>query len=506
MPEQGGCQIAGFKSAPRPDRPAHSTIHPFRTAIDRPKYGQIAANRAESFGNTDTNRQNLVAMIRAMKGPARNAAQPNCTGAVNMLFTRFARNSDGGATPLLALALLPLMAATGAAIDYSRANSTRTAIQSALDATGLMLSQEAATLPAADLGPKARAYFNSLFNRPEAKNVSLSYEFSSPQQGSFSLKLIGSAQVPLIFASILGQSELAISATSEVLWGIKKLNLALALDNTGSMASNGKMSALKTAAHNLLDTLQAAEKVPGDIKVSIVPFATDVNVGTQNVNSDWVDWTDWEASNGSCSKYGSSQSKCLANGGTWTPKNHSNWNGCVNDRDQNNDVLNTAPAGTAATKFRAHQASNCPVPMMPLSQTWSDLHGKIEAMTPTGNTNVTIGLAWAWQTLSPVAPMNAPAPQPDLDKVIILLTDGQNTQNRWSSSTSSIDSRTQKICENAKADNIKIYTVRVIDGNGTLLKNCATKPDMYYDVDEADQLNVVFKSIAQNLANLRIAK
>ena len=125
---------------------------------------------------------------------------------------------------------------------------------------------------------------------------------------------------------------------------------------------------------------------------------------------------------------------------------------------------------------------------------------------PAGNTNVTIGMAWAWQTLSPVAPMNAPEPQPDLDKVIILLTDGENTQNRWSTSTSSIDSRTQKVCQNAKADNIKVYTVRVIDGNGSLLKNCATKPDMYYDVDEADQLNVVFKSIAQNLANLRIAK
>jgi hypothetical protein len=108
--------------------------------------------------------------------------------------------------------------------------------------------------------------------------------------------------------------------------------------------------------------------------------------------------------------------------------------------------------------------------------------------------------------LSPVAPLNAPAPQPDLDKVIILLTDGQNTQTRWTSSTSSIDGRTQKVCDNAKADNIKIYTVRVIVGNGTLLRNCATKPDMYYDVDEADQLNTVFKSIAQNLANLRIAK
>ena len=72
--------------------------------------------------------------------------------------------------------------------------------------------------------------------------------------------------------------------------------------------------------------------------------------------------------------------------------------------------------------------------MMTLSTDWTALNSKIDAMTPTGNTNVTIGLQMAWQTLSPVAPFNAPAPAPDLDKVIILLTDGDNTQNRWTSS------------------------------------------------------------------------
>ena len=99
-----------------------------------------------------------------------------------------------------------------------------------------------------------------------------------------------------------------------------------------------------------------------------------------------------------------------------------------------------------------------------------------------------------------------PRAAPDLDKVIILLTDGDNTQNRWSSTASVIDARTQKVCDNAKADNIKVYTVRVIQGNQTLLKNCATKPDMYYEVDQASQLNGVFSSIAQNLATLRLAK
>ena len=294
-----------------------------------------------------------------------------------------------------------------------------------------------------------------------------------------------------------------------MVWGIKKLNLALALDNTGSMASSGKMTALKEAAHNLLTTLKNAEKTPGDIKVSIVPFAVDVNVGTSNVEAPWIDWTDWEAANGTCSKSTAITRKAAVrrNGKIWTPAAHSTWNGCVNDRDQNNDVMNTATVpGAPATMYRAHQASACPAAMMPLSNDWSALNSKVDAMTPTGNTNVTIGMQVAWQTLSPVAPFNAPAPAPDLDKVIMLLTDGDNTQNRWSSSQSAIDARTEKVCANAKADNIKVYTVRVIAGNATLLKNCATKPEMYYQVTQASQLNSVFASIAQNLANLRIAK
>ena len=90
--------------------------------------------------------------------------------------------------------------------------------------------------------------------------------------------------------------------------------------------------------------------------------------------------------------------------------------------------------------------------------------------------------------------------------MVVLLTDGTNTQNRWSSSDSQIDPRTALACTNAKNDNIKIYTVRVIDGDKTLLKNCASKPSMYYEVNQASELNSVFSSIAQNLARLRIAK
>jgi Flp pilus assembly protein TadG len=423
------------------------------------------------------------------------------------LLRAFAANSHGGAAPMLALAALPLFGFVGAAVDYSRAASARTAMQAALDATALMLSKEAPDANAGNLNQKANDIFKTMFTRPEAYNLQVATTFTQPQQGSFSLTMKGSATVDTMFSKILGQATINLSATSEVIWGIKKLNLALVLDNTGSMASSEKMTNLKTAAHNLLTTLKAAAKQPGDIKVAIVPFATDVNADTANVDAYWIDWTDWEAANGTCSNSSyHSKSSCVSNGKIWTPKPHSQWNGCVNDRDQNNDVNNTATvAGAPATLFRAHQASNCPTAaMMQLSEDWTALNARIDAMTPAGNTNVTIGLSWGFQLLSPNAPFNAPAPAPDLDKVIVMMTDGENTQNRWTSTSSSIDARTQKACDNVKAANIKLYTVRVINGDVTLLKGCASKATMYYDVQNADQLNNVFSSIAQNLANLRI--
>jgi Flp pilus assembly protein TadG len=425
-----------------------------------------------------------------------------------MLLSRFLRNCDAGVAPMLALAALPLFGFAGAGIDFSRAASARTAMLAALDATALALSKDAQSLSSAALTEKASEYFNSQFQRAEVYNVQVSHEFSSPQEGSFVLKLTASGVIDTLFTKMLGHSEIAFSASSEVLWGIKRLNLALVLDNTGSMASSSKMTNLKSAAHSLLTTLQNAAKQPDDIKVAIVPFATDVNVGTNNVNAPWIDWTQWEAANGNCavSSY-KSKSSCESHGQVWTPKPRSQWNGCVWDRDQNNDVTNTPTvAGAPATLFRAHQASSCPTSLMPLGHDWPGLHATIDAMAPAGNTNVTIGLAWGFQLLSPVEPFNAPAPEPNLDKVIVMLTDGLNTQNRWTTSESSIDSRTQKVCANIKAANIKVYTVRVIDGDVTLLQNCATNTAMYFNVSEASQLNSVFSSIAQNLANLRIAK
>ncbi len=413
----------------------------------------------------------------------------------------------GNVTITFALALIPMVGAVAAAVDYSRANSARTSMQAALDATGLMLSKEAQSLTQAQLESRALAVFNGLFNRSDVKDVTLSPSFSTPQAGSYQLHLAATGKVDTTFAAIW-QPTVAIGTTTQVVWGMKRLELILALDNTGSMSSSNKMTQLKLAAKDLLKTLQNAAKKPDDIKVGIVPFATDVNVGTSNKNAAWIRWDEWENVNGSCSKSSNkTKTACENKNGTWTTDSKNDWNGCVWDRDQSYDVNNSpASVNLKPTLYSAHQASNCSVSMMTLTNDWSALNAKVDAMTPTGNTNVTIGLQMGFQMLSPVAPFNASAPKEDLDKVIILLTDGDNTQNRWSTSQTSIDNRTKLACTNVNTGNIKLYTVRVINGNASLLQQCATKPDMYYNVQNAAQLSAVFNTIAQNLANLRLSK
>ena len=146
---------------------------------------------------------------------------------------------------MLALAAIPIMGFVGAAIDFSRAASVRTAMQTALDATALMLSKEAQGMAPADLQQKASNYFKANFTRPEAHDVQVTQLMSSPQAGNFTLKITGSGSIEPVFTKLLGQSQLNFSASAEVMWGIKKLNLALVLDNTGSMASSAKMTNLK---------------------------------------------------------------------------------------------------------------------------------------------------------------------------------------------------------------------------------------------------------------------
>ena len=72
--------------------------------------------------------------------------------AIKALFDRFMRTvresapaNAANVTVTFALATIPMVGFVGAAVDYSHANSVKTAMQAAADSTALMLSKTAAT-------------------------------------------------------------------------------------------------------------------------------------------------------------------------------------------------------------------------------------------------------------------------------------------------------------------------------------------------------------------------
>jgi Flp pilus assembly protein TadG len=453
---------------------------------------------------------------------------------------RFARADQGNIAVIFAIAAVPIISFVGAAIDYSRANSARSSMQAALDSTALMVAKDLTngTITADQINAKAQAYFGALYTNPDAKSsvtIGATYTAASGSKAA-TVVVTGSGSVTTDFMKVAGYPNIDFNTSSTSTWGINRMRVAMALDNTGSMKDDGKIAALRTAAASLVDQLSKLAKSDGDVYISVVPFAKDVNVGASNYNATWIDWTDWDAANGSCSAWNWS-GKCT----NWTPANHNTWTGCVTDRTQPYDTQSTAPTFTiAATLFPAEEynenselyckpGNNPPLQkIIPLSYDWATIKTTINAMQPTGGTNQPIGLAWAWQSLQPTAPLSAPVEDSNYiyTRAIIILSDGLNTEDRWPAYGNGntqfggqIDARQKLLCDNIKAvidpktgqPAYTIYTIQVNTGSpgdptSTVLQNCASSTDKFFLVTTASQTLTVFNTIGTQLSKLRVAK
>ncbi|MBM3607306.1 MAG: hypothetical protein FJX29_02465 [Alphaproteobacteria bacterium] len=55
-----------------------------------------------------------------------------------------------------------------------------------------------------------------------------------------------------------------------------------------------------------------------------------------------------------------------------------------------------------------------------------------------------------------------------------------------------------------RTSGVRIYTIRVIAGNEPLLQSCATNPSMYYNVQNANELQPVFGQILNSIQGIRL--
>jgi Flp pilus assembly protein TadG len=178
-----------------------------------------------------------------------------------------------------------------------------------------------------------------------------------------------------------------------------------------------------------------------------------------------------------------------------------------------------------------------------LTTDFSALRSAINALSASGNTNIPIGMSWGWNTLTSWAPFSDGVPYGTAKhkKIIVLMTDGDNTiaqrdtpnDGTYASTgyiwqgrvlkangqplqqgasdaerTAALDSRLALMCENIKARDIEIYTIRVEVETGTseLLETCASGRDYYYDVEDSSDLTAVFQSIAGQIAALHLSR
>jgi Flp pilus assembly protein TadG len=547
------------------------------------------------------------------------------TRLVTRLVAPLGRDERGAIAVQFALLLIPITILTFGLIDISRASVQKRQLQDALDAATLMAARSTATTNA-DLDTIGDA---ALATEMSGLGVNLTASNSTFQLGDDNT-VVGTIQnvvIKPIISNLWTTKETPISASSTVMRSVNKLEVALVLDNTGSMASNlgsggSKINALITASKSLVDVLGAAAARATEtdaVKISVVPFSMTVNVGSSYQGQSWLKGT-------LPSQYGAD----LFNDGVRLDRfalltsMGLTWSGCVESRPDPYDIKDDAPYGGdpasyfvpffapdepdssykvykastgtstnsySATVYNDYAKDYLSSPNAYGSETTflrrqglttkylptnlrsganavdggpndgcgitsimrltnvrttsgvSSVKTKLDKMIASGNTNVAMGAMWGWHSISPYAPFadGSAYGAKNTTKVIVLLTDGDNTNDETNNANDStysgygyiwqkrlkdannngvdtgstgtdrmkaIDSRQTKVCAAAQAKGVQIYAigVGVSSHSKTILQGCATKPEMYYDVTDAAQLTSVFNTIAGSIQNLRITK
>jgi Flp pilus assembly protein TadG len=422
---------------------------------------------------------------------------------------RFARAEDGNISLLTSMAVIPLMVFIGVGIDYSRILNAQTGLQASIDSAVLTLAQTGKSMTAQQLQTQAQTLVSASFYNPSSSGLNVYVTQSGTSAMSYNIKATINFQPSML--GLIGYTSIPVSASATAQSRSNARNrIALVLDNSGSMSSAGKMTALKGAAKSFLTQLQNATTTTADVYVSIVPFVDVVNVDYSNLSANWIDWTEWDNGDFSISY---SRHSSRSNRSTY-------WSGCVADRGNQNspssgnyDTNVTAPStSNTATLFPATYPGACPEAVLPLTNDWTALSNKVDAMVANGNTNQAIGIAHGWMSLVGGGPYPAPPvedPNYTYQKTVIVLSDGLNTADRWYSYANSIDARQTMTCANMKTAKVVVYTIQVNTSNdptSSVLQSCASDASKFYQISSSSQMPTIFSDIAGKINQLTLTQ
>ena len=479
------------------------------------------------------------------------------------LFNQLKADQSGNVSIMFAVGLLALMAAVGVAVDYSQMDQAQNRLQIQVDAAVLAASAESM-----DDWDITRAQ-ESAIRKEVALEVMKGNGFDlTGIEPSVIItdrnSVLGRAELEyeLAFGGLMGKTSVKLVAESESGLGvIKSVQMVLVLDNTLSMLQNGKMTALKTGAKNLIKAIEESES---GSEVALVPFARYVRIPPEEYTASWVElpaefdteitWQQATHTGGTCQLETRTRIRdgleeqyqtnvCTGQTTTYEEQSRtieSRFDGCVGTRpsphSESDDSYTLRVPGLLHLIPEQHSGSYesnawCGRKITPLTDDFDVLEGEVNELYGTDQTYLPSGLLWGQAVLSEGEPFDNAATDNDFDKIMVLMTDGKNSAQIQTGQAAEDNYRappyigtspneneyspdanlaTARMCEKIKADGIEIFTIAFQVGDmetKNLLNACATDASMAYTAETNDELIQRFGHISASLkGNARLMR
>lgn len=451
---------------------------------------------------------------------------------------RFVRDRSGNLVLVFSMALAPLTAAVGGALDYTRTFTIGAELQSALD-SGVLAA--ASLTQTGDPEEIVEAFVAAAIAEHQGviENlvVTVTYDTALNARTVHAEAMVG---VPTVLLGVAGIQTLSIDRNAEGTEKISKMEISLVLDISSSMSGN-KVDSMREAALEFVDTVFGQSEDAGTdlTSLSVVPYG-----GTVALSDHFYTYIDPEASADAI------EAELIADGADAEEVTGSveftlaDWNGCLEMHDDAvRSIALTPDSFIPVPDLTVWNTGNewCPdsagTEAIFLSKSVADISAVIATFDNpilSDGTGTDIATSWGVRALDPhwrsqldgdFDERPADWDAEDTQKVLVVMTDGGITAQFRSpagydgthtprNQTETFYSKNQAkanfnaMCDHAKENGAVVYTIAFqVNGNSDrqAMEDCATSPEHYYDVQDLN-IAAAFNSIAADLNRLRLSQ
>jgi Flp pilus assembly protein TadG len=225
------------------------------------------------------------------------------------LLVRLRRDKRGNTLAMITMALIPLIAMSGSAVDIGRSYLVKTRLQQACDA-GVLAGRRA--MAGATYGTAEQAQASTFFNTNMSQTFAGATNVVFNTSGGANNEVLGtaSARVPTTLMKLFYQEGIDVNVNCSARLDVSNTDVMMVLDVTGSMdecpdgtnSCNGslttnKISILRAAVINFYDTIRAATPPNVRFRIGFVPYSANVNLGIDPRNNQPLLTAGWTVDN-----------------------------------------------------------------------------------------------------------------------------------------------------------------------------------------------------------------